>query len=97
MMHAQMISGAEPLPLALIGQAISMLSRHELEALTERLIDRLDELQGDVDLEDSHDQEGIDEREEEPAEGMDCFHGIDQTKLVSVYSIASVDGLPYSL
>lgn len=33
-------------------QAIPMLSRHDLEALTERLIDRLDEVDGDADLED---------------------------------------------
>lgn len=39
------------LPLALIGQAIPMLSRHDLEALTERLIDRLDQVDGDPDIE----------------------------------------------
>lgn len=39
------------LPLALIAQAIPKLSRHDLESLTERLIDRLDEIDGDPDLE----------------------------------------------
>ncbi len=39
------------LPLALIAQAIPKLSRHDLEHLTERLIDRLDEIDGDNDVE----------------------------------------------
>ena len=59
----QIRGGATALPLALIGQTIRKLSRHELEALTERLIEHLDTLDGDCDLEDSHDQEAIDERE----------------------------------
>jgi hypothetical protein len=54
---------AQALPLSLIGQAIPMLSRHDLERLTERLIDHLDALDGDPDIEDSHDREAIDERE----------------------------------
>lgn len=41
-----------PLPIALIGQAIRKLSRHELEAVTERLIEMLDTMDGDPDLED---------------------------------------------
>jgi len=44
--------GASALSLALLAQAIPMLSRHELESLTERLIDRLDEITPDFDLED---------------------------------------------
>ncbi len=52
------------LPLALIAQAIPNLSRHDLEALTERLIDRLDEVDGDADLEEDDpagqcDEDGI--------------------------------------
>lgn len=34
--------GGQPPPIALIGQAIPMLTRHELEAVTERLLDALD-------------------------------------------------------
>ncbi len=49
--------GPSGLPLALIAQAIPKLSRHDLEALTERLIDRLDEVDGDADLEDATDTE----------------------------------------
>lgn len=43
---------ASALPLSLISQAIRRLSRYDLEALTERLIDRLDEIDGDPDIED---------------------------------------------
>lgn len=48
---------AQAFPLALIGQAVGKLSRHELEALTERLLERLDEVEGDPDLEDALDTE----------------------------------------
>lgn len=54
-----------PLPIALIGQAIRKLSRHELEAITERLIERLDELDGDCD------------REEDDPAGTDLDSGED--------------------
>ena len=43
---------ASALPLSLIAQAIPMLTRHDLEALTERLIDHLDQIDGDTDVED---------------------------------------------
>ena len=44
--------GAQPFPsLALIAQAIPHLTRDALEALAERLIDRLDEMDGDPDYE----------------------------------------------
>lgn len=46
---------ASTLPLALIAQAIPRLSRHDLENLTERLIDRLDEIDGDPELEPEED------------------------------------------
>ena len=55
--------GGKALPLDLIAQAIPMLSRHELAALADRLIDAIDSVDGDCDLEDNHDQEAIDERE----------------------------------
>lgn len=44
---------ASALPLSLIEQAIPKLSRHDLEGLTERLIDRLDEIDGDPDEEEN--------------------------------------------
>lgn len=47
---------APALPLNLIAQAIRKLSRHDLEDLTERLIDRLDEIDGDPDLEPEQDR-----------------------------------------
>ena len=45
------VGRAPALPLGLISQALPMLSRHELEALVERLIDWLDEQDGCEDLE----------------------------------------------
>lgn len=57
-MVAVRIHLAQPsgLPLALIAQAIPKLSRHDLEDLTERLIDRLDEIDGDIDVEPNGDE-----------------------------------------
>lgn len=49
--RAHTTGGPTGLPLALIAQAIPKLSRHDLEALTERLIDYLDEQDGDTDVE----------------------------------------------
>lgn len=66
------------LPIGLISQAIPKLTRHELEAVTERLIERLDEMDGDCDVEDSHDQEAIDEREEDYSDTGAGFWDIDQ-------------------
>lgn len=43
--------GAAALPLALLEQAIPSLTRDELAALAERVIDRLDEIDGDPDEE----------------------------------------------
>lgn len=48
--------GPAGLPLALIAQAIPKLTRHDLEALTERLIDYLDEQDGDHDIEPNGDE-----------------------------------------
>lgn len=56
--------GPSGLPTALLAQAIPMLTRHELANLTERLIERLDEIDGDPDLEDDDDDEEHDGREE---------------------------------
>ena len=61
----QFREGRKALPLNLIAQAIPMLSRHELAALADRLIDAIDSADGDCDLEDSYDHEAIDEREPE--------------------------------
>lgn len=56
-MGAQLVQGGgRPLPIALIGQAVPKLTRHELEALTERLIIALDELDGDLDVEPNGDE-----------------------------------------
>jgi len=60
------IGGASALPLALLAQAIPMLSRNDLEALTERLIDRLDEMTPDPDLEDDDPSGQCDE------DGVNC-------------------------
>jgi len=49
-LHQQ--GGPSGLPLALIGQAIPELARSDLVALTERLIDALDSIEGDPDPED---------------------------------------------
>jgi len=71
-----------PLPIALIAQAIRKLSRHELEAVTERLIQRLDELDGDPDLEDD-DPAGTELDKGEFCEGEYApppNYGIDQTQ-----------------
>jgi hypothetical protein len=43
---------ASALPLHLLAQAIPMLTRNELASLTERLIERLDQQDGDPDAED---------------------------------------------
>ena len=48
---------AAPMPLGLIAQAVPRLTRDELASLTERLIDRLDEIDGDADAENATDIE----------------------------------------
>jgi hypothetical protein len=50
------MGGPSGLPLHLIAQAIPKLTRHDLVALTERLIDRLDELEPDPDIEPNGDE-----------------------------------------
>ena len=56
--------GPSGLPLALIAQALPKLTRHDLEALTARLIDRLDEIDGDTDAEDDDPDHEHDGRED---------------------------------
>jgi len=75
--HHHIRRGVKALPLDLIAQAIPMLSRHELAALADRLIDAIDSADGDCDLEDNHDQEAIDEREPD-CEGGAGYWDIDQ-------------------
>ena len=48
--HHHIAGGAPALPLALLAQAIPMLSRNDLEVLTERLIEVLDDMDGDTDI-----------------------------------------------
>ena len=55
---------APALPLSLISEALPRLSREALEGLVESLIDRLDEIDGDADLEEDDpsgqcDEDGI--------------------------------------
>ncbi len=49
-------AGLRPLPLGLLSQSLSMLSRGELEDVIERLIDELDHRDGDFDLEPEEDE-----------------------------------------
>ena len=58
------------LRLNFIAQAIAMLSRHELEALADWLIDAIDSADGDCELEDSYDQETIEEHESDSYGGV---------------------------
>lgn len=59
--------GMRQLPLGLLTQAIPHLSRHELEDVVERLIDRLDEIDGDPDFEEDEPAEDDGSAEEEHA------------------------------
>lgn len=58
-MRAQLNIGraSTVLPLALVSQSIHRLSRHDLESLTERLIEELDSRDGDPDEETGNDVE----------------------------------------
>lgn len=64
-----MATNPTALPLALLAQAIPMLSRNDLEVLTERLIDRLDQIDPDPDLEDDDPAGQSDE------DGVNCGSG----------------------
>ena len=56
--HLHPEPGSAPaLPLNLLAQAIPMLTRAELASITERLIDRLDRIDGDPDDEDDDPEE----------------------------------------
>jgi len=70
-----MATNPTALPLALLAQAIPMLSRHELESLTERLIDRLDQIDPDPDLEDDDPSGQCDEDGANCGSGNFAMHG----------------------
>lgn len=75
---------AAPLPVEVLAAKIARLSRNEIEALTERLIDRLDALDGDPDLEDDDPAGGNseDEGELDYSRGLPLpRYGIDQRRL----------------
>lgn len=76
-----------------------MLSRSELAALADRLIDALDSTEPDPDLEDSHDQEATDEREEDYSDTGAGFWDIDQRYCVMdaafMDSRINVDAAPF--
>lgn len=104
----QIRGGATALPLSLISQAIPMLSRHELAALTERLIERLDTLDGDCDTEDDdpleeddHSGTDLDAGEFDEAANLPApDYGIDQRYMFTRHWLANdvpipVDGFPF--
>lgn len=73
------VAGAA-LPLDLLAQSIPMLTRSDLEALTEHLIDALDRMDGDCDLEDGDDDDQCDDEGfGEGAYKTRPKYGIDQT------------------
>ena len=76
-MMATLPNSGEPsaLPLSLLAQAVPMLSRHELASLTERLIDRLDEIDGDPDHEDDDPSGQCDEDDRNTGSGVLVMHG----------------------
>lgn len=68
---------ASALPLSLLAQAIPRLTRHDLEALAERLIDRLDEIDGHPDDEDDDPAGQCDEDEANTSYGTFALCGAD--------------------
>jgi hypothetical protein len=72
--RARNSGGPTGLPLSLIAQAIPKLTRHDLEALTERLIDYLDEQDSDPDIEPNGDE--LDGSNAEDDYGHTCNSGI---------------------
>ncbi len=67
--------GGQPPPIALLAQAVPMLTRHELAALTERLIDALDRMTLDPDLEDDDPAGQCDEDGANCGSGNIVMHG----------------------
>lgn len=73
----------EQAPLDALLAALPSLPRPILARLTARMIERLDEIDGDPDLEEPGDLEGVDEREPESwiggggddIPGLECRHG----------------------
>lgn len=74
--HHHKVGETAALPLALIGQAIPMLSRHDLEALTERLIERLDQVDGDPDVEEDDPSGQCDEDGVNTGNAVVVTHGV---------------------
>ena len=70
------LGGPSGLPLSLIAQAIPKLTRHELASLTERLIERLDEADGNPDDEDDDPVGQCDEDGINTGSGVFYQHGI---------------------
>lgn len=82
--HPHSLGGASALPLSLALSVIPSLPRPLLSRLVARAIERLDELDGDPDLEDCGDAEPTDERE--PEDDGTGFHGMDQRMAESSYA-----------
>lgn len=78
------IRSASALPLTLLARAIPMLSRHDLEALTERLIDYLDAQDGDPDAEDDDPDTGVEDGAFDPEEDR-CLAGDDGCGAILVH------------
>ena len=74
------------LSLAPMLAAIPSLPRPILDRLVARMIDRLDEIDGEDDLEDGCDQEDIDEGEPEAFRAERPRYAIDQRLLLGEYS-----------
>ena len=66
---------ASALPLSLIAQAVPKLTRHELAALCERMIDALDQADGDPDAEEDDPSGQSDEDELNTGSGSFMMHG----------------------
>lgn len=75
MMGRHTAGGAAALPITLLAQAIPMLTRHDLEALTERLIDRLDMIDGNPDEEEDDPAGQCDEDGMNAGSGNFYMHG----------------------
>lgn len=74
----------QPIGLATLLEAIPRLPRPTLARLIDRMVDRLDELDGDCDLEDGGDTEGIDEREPEEEFGLAAGSPLQSRQIVAI-------------
>lgn len=75
-----MTTRPEPQPLDALLSVLPSMPRPILARLTARLIDRLDEMDGDPDDEDNGDRELVEERESEPYFGGYADHAIDNSR-----------------